>query len=493
MDNYITCGNGEAIDTENIPVVSEDIFRSFLESEIKDSRNHLSALFASGDWGSKKIFGVISDSSESVLKVSSFVPGEKYQTFTDISPRTHLFEREIFETHRILPSGHKWLKPVRFPDGGIGEMVFFSDKGDEIHEVGVGPVHAGVIEPGHFRFQCYGEIVRHLEISLGYQHRGIEKKLKDVSPDKRIHLIETASGDATAAHSIAYCRVVEGLSSCVVPSYSSAVRAAALELERIACHIGDIGALSGDVGFLPTSSLCGKLRGDVLNLTALICGNRFSRNLVLPGGVGFDINGEIRDRILEFLERIRISAEDTIALLFNTPSVLSRFEGTGFVSMETAFDFGLTGPSARGSGIKRDVRCDFSDGIYRDRKVPVSVCSSGDVLGRALVRRLETEKSFRFVKELLESLPEKVSSSDIITSSPPLSKGRVSFSLTEGWRGEVVHIGMTDSEGKLADYKITDPSFSNWPALSYAMRGEGISDFPLCNKSFNLSYCGFDL
>src|SRR5207302_10781652 len=221
--------------------------------------------------------------------------------------------------------GHPWLKRIRFHgsyrtghDGWPhtdhasvppGVVDFFRVEGEEVHEVAVGPVHAGIIEPGHFRFQCHGENVLHLEISLGYQHRGVERALVG-GPNKRtIHYMETLAGDTTMGHATAYCQAVEALSDCQVPARAQALRAIALELERMANHTGDLGALAGDVGYLPTLSFCGRLRGDFLNTTALLCGNRFGRCLVRPGGVIWDVDAE---RIAQMVERVAPAVRDVV-------------------------------------------------------------------------------------------------------------------------------------------------------------------------------------
>ena len=211
----------------------------------------------------------------------------------------------------------------------IGVTDFYRVEGDEVHEVAVGPVHAGVIEPGHFRFQCHGENVFHLEISLGYQHRGVEKALLG-GPDKRsIHYAETLAGDTTVGHATAYCQVVEALARCQKTPRAQALRGIALELERLANHVGDLGALANDVAFLPTASYCGRLRGDFLNMTATLCGSRFGRGMIRPGGVGFDVDDAIVRDLLTRLDAAERDTANAVELLWDTPSVMARFEDTG--------------------------------------------------------------------------------------------------------------------------------------------------------------------
>ncbi len=353
----------------------------------------------------------------------------------------------------------------------------------------VGPVHAGIIEPGHFRFQCHGEDVFHLEISLGFQHRGVEKMLPG-GPDKRtIHYMETLSGDTTAGHATAYCEMVEALSQAHAPPKAQVLRGIALELERIANHTGDLGALAGDVGYLPTFSYCGRIRGDVLNMTALICGNRFSRGLIRPGGVGFDVGPAMRDELLRSLDRVEKDLSVAVDLLWKTSSVMARFEGTGLVERAICDETGLVGPAARSCGADLDIRRDMPLGIFQLAQIPVSTWHSGDVFARGYVRWLEIRRSISFIREQLNSLPE----GGVRSETRSLNPDSIAVSLVEGWRGEICHVAITDNRGRFAGYKVVDPSFHNWFGLAYALRGEQISDFPLCNKSFNLSYCGHDL
>ena len=391
----------------------------------------------------------------------------------------------------MTPVGHPWLKPVRYPGGGPeGEAAvtdFFAVEGQEIHEVAVGPVHAGVIEPGHFRFQCHGENVFHLEIHLGYQHRGVERALVN-GPDKRtIHFMETLAGDTSIGHATAYALNMEALCGITAPPRAQAIRAIALEFERLANHTGDLGALAVDVGFLPTSAQCGKLRGDFLNMTGLICGNRFGRRLVRPGGAACDLDADLisdlRLRLATAMQDLQFPAD----LLWTTPSVLARFEGVGKVSHETAIAFGLVGMAARASGVDMDVRHDFPIGWKLEK---IAVCPSGDVFARARVRWLEILAAAEIIEERLNNLPAGPISSEVGTALKPST---CAVALTEGWRGEICHVAVTNEQGRFAHYKVVDPSFHNWTGLAMALRDLPISDFPLNNKSFNLSYCGFDL
>ncbi len=422
-----------------------------------------------------------------------------YPALTADLPQAQAFERELFETQAIRPEGHPWLKPLREhadrTPGSAGEGAsvrptpFFRVEGAGIHEVAVGPVHAGIIEPGHFRFQCHGETVRHLEIELGYQHRGAESLLLRSSQARRLVVAESIAGDTAVGHAMAYCKAIEALGGTEVPLYAQAVRGIALELERVANHVGDLGALCNDVGYLPGASWFGRLRGEFLNLLMELSGNRFGRSLLKPGGVRFGLSAEKRREFLERLVKAERDLKDTAELTFDTPTICSRFEHTGVVSHEVAQTLGLVGPAARASACDRDVRRDHPFGIYRFVHLPVARFDSGDVMARALVRWLETQRSLTFVREQLTELPEETLS----VPSAPLRPEALVVSMVEAWRGEIVHIAVTDREGELAGYKMIDPSFHNWFGLAIALRGEQISDFPLCNKSFNLSYAGHDL
>jgi Ni,Fe-hydrogenase III large subunit len=419
-----------------------------------------------------------------------FAVRNSYPALTVTHPQAHLFEREVWEQHGLTPVGHPWLKPVRRSAGTAPAMgEFFRVGGREVHEVAVGPVHAGVIEPGHFRFQCAGEEVLHLEIALGYQHRGVETALPGGPHRATMMQMETVAGDTTIGHATAYATVMEALAGAEPPLRAQWLRAIALELERLANHAGDLGALANDVAFLPTASACGKIRGDFLNLTALVCGNRFGRGLVRPGGCRLDLEPARVAQLAERLAPVLADLEQAATWLWDAASVRSRFENTGPVFNQQASDLGLVGPAARACGLVRDVRYDHPAGWHRFAQVPIAVWPGGDVFARARVRWLEAQRSGQFLQEQLAAPVEGECHSDL----PPLAPDTLALALVEGWRGEVCHVALTDSAGRFRRYKIVDPSFHNWIGLALALRGQAISDFPLCNKSFNLSYCGFDL
>lgn len=494
-------------DFGNLSAMSVDGFQDRISTALKNGSDLL-ALFGVPDESGAGVHLVVvlGSPADGVIDACSCRVEGEYLSLAPVFPQVQMFEREIAEKWGIKPAGHPWLKPVRYEKPARGEPFpfagatvcgtgdFFQIEGEEIHEVAVGPVHAGIIEPGHFRFQCHGETVYHLEIQLGYQHRGIERALQGGPSRRTLHYAETAAGDTTIGHATACCQAMEAALGLEVPVRAQVLRAVALELERMANHIGDLGALAGDVGFLPTQSFCGRLRGDVLNLTARLCGNRFGRGLLKVGGVAFDAEPERSALMRELLETILRETEESVDLLWNSNSVMARFQATGPVYPQTAERIGLVGPAARACGIARDVRRNYPQDVWKRHPVEMALGEKGEVADRARVRWKEIQNSARWVLDRLADLPEgPILASNAPSEPPPLPPGRLAVSLVEGWRGRICHAFVTDAQGRFSVYKIVDPSFFNWSGLSWALRNQQISDFPLCNKSFNLSYCGFDL
>jgi Ni,Fe-hydrogenase III large subunit len=494
--------NAEPAPLADVPLLAIQAFRNAVLDAVLREECRVASFFAREADGRIELVAVLADDLTGELGfVRTRLDEDRFDSLTPECPQLHAFEREIAEQFGVKPVDHPWLKPLRFHaslrpghevfgDPTPGVTDFFRVEGDEVHEVAVGPVHAGVIEPGHFRFQCHGEHVFHLEIALGYQYRGIERALIGGPSKRAIHYMETAAGDSTIAHALAYCQAMEALTGAKPPARAHALRGIALELERLANHTGDLGALSGDVAYLPTASYCGRIRGDYLNLTAELCGSRFGRGFVRPGGVQFDLSADRIDTLVGRVDTATSDVVDAVGLLWTTPTVMERFENTGVVEAEDAEAIGMVGVAARACGRGIDVRHDFPSGIYRFVHIPVITAHYGDVNSRAFVRWLELQRSAHFVAQQLRTLPATTVRAERVS---PLQPGMIVASLTEGWRGEVCHVAITGEDGRFARYKITDPSFHNWFGVALALRGGEISDFPLCNKSFNLSYCGHDL
>ncbi len=496
--------NGSAVERRDIPVLPTGDFQQIVADAIT-AGGRVTSMFGeqTSAAGEVAVTAVLADDADGTLGLLSTLVRGSWPSLASECPSLQGFERELYEQYGIRPEGHPWLKPLRFerprvpgvePFGPAADPIpgaypFFAVAGEEIHEVAVGPVHAGIIEPGHFRFQCHGEHVFHLEIVLGYQHRGLER-LVEGGPDKRtVAAVESIAGDTAVGHLLAYVSGVEALSGCQPPPRALALRAVALELERLANHIGDLGMLAGDLAFLPTASYCGALRAEFLNALAELCGNRFGRSLLVPGGVRFDLTPDAAGQLADRLEEAWSRVDAATALFFRSPSARNRTDGTGVLSRGTALELGVVGLAARASGISRDVRRDHPFGLFQFSHIPVVTAESGDVFARAWVRRLESERSIRFVLGELRHLPE----GPVRVPCGPLAAGQLAVSLVEGWRGEITHVAASGEGGLFTRYKVKDPSFHNWMGLAMALRGEEISDFPVCNKSFNLSYCGHDL
>ena len=488
MTNWLMTTNNSKVNLSDIPTL-----------KINDLRSEIIALnkrpvgFFGKDWGygQTKLFVILADDENAKLYISSalFSENEKsYECITSEIPAFHIFEREFYEQFGILPENHPWLKPVR---NNQDEYEFFEMEGDEVHQVAVGPIHAGVIEPGHFRFMCNGEAVYHLEIMLGYQHRGVEDLFLKTHSNQ---LAESVCGDSVIAYNTAYSQVMEQLKGINISNKAQLIRKAALEMERMAVHIGDLGAISGDIAYLMGASVFGATRTLVINSTLALCGSRFGRGFVTVGGVNYDISETQIEETLKTLDKVSKDVERMTKVMLKNSTVMSRLEKTGVVTTETAKEIGLVGMAAKASGVNLDSRFNFPDKWMTElnikRKPFKATC---DVNSRFIIRYKEIMESMAIIKAIFAKLKEFTDESIIVDSNSALTKDSLAISIVEGWRGEVVHIGMTDGDGNLSRYKIKDPSFNNWYGLALAVRNNGISDFPLCNKSFDLSYAGNDL
>lgn len=500
MDQFIRITNNQRIDFDSIPVLP---YADFLRRNagLPDKDNHRCVSYFAHPEGERlRLICCIADDDRADIMVSSCRVERNappLPSFTAVHESFHLFERELHENFGIDYSDHPWLKPVRYahnranPDERMNRYPFFGIKGEDLHEVGVGPIHAGVIEPGYFRFSCNGEKILHLEIQLGYQHRGIEQLFVEKKHlNQRIHLSENIAGDSTVAHASAFALVWEAMCGYQTLYPLLWVQTLALEIERIAMHTADLSALCGDVGYQLGNAVYGRLRTPIINFFQAWCGNRLARTLIRPGSLFYPFT----ETLAMQLSRILIDYERDFTqmgkTLFNMPGILSRFEKTGTVTADQAQRIGAVGPAARACNIKRDVRWSHPDEVYRTLGHTPLLYASGDVWARAKLRHDEVLQSIGHIRNLLHviPLPEEIEH-DL---KPPVPD-TFALAMVEGWRGEICHCAISDGNGEIVRYKITDPSFHNWQALSLAVRNNEISDFPICNKSFNLSYCGFDL
>jgi Ni,Fe-hydrogenase III large subunit/Ni,Fe-hydrogenase III component G len=417
------------------------------------------------------------------------------------------FEREIADLLGIRVDGHPDPRPMvrhgfwpedYFPlrkdavrpdlvDDGRG-FPFGQVAGEGVFEIPVGPVHAGVIEPGHFRFSVVGETIIDMKSRLYYTHKGVEKLFEGRDVADGVRLAERVSGDTTVGHALAFCQAAEAAADVDVPARARHLRVALLELERLHNHVADFGMIANDTGFAVAQSHCARIRERLLALNKRWTGSRLLRGAIVPGGTavdwppaGVDIAAEVDASLADFLSVVEICLANTL--------VVDRLEGTGQLFNRTALDHGTLGYVARASGVDRDVRRDHPFAAYRELPVRVPVFTGGDVKARALVRVEEAKESARLIRQVAESLPDGA----VCRGLPALPALSPAFSLVEGWRGAIAHWLMADESGRLERVKIVDPSFLNWRPLSYALLGNIVPDFPLCNKSFNQSYSGNDL
>ncbi len=394
--------------------------------------------------------------------------------------------RHAFWPKNYFPLRKDAVPPDHFEDDGT-PFPFKSVGGEGVYEIPVGPVHAGIIEPGHFRFSVIGETVIDLKTRLYFTHKGTEKLFEGRLPGDGVELAERISGDTTIGHSLAYCQALESLGEIEVPICARYLRVILLEMERLYNHIADFGAIANDTGFAIANAHCLRLRERLLRLNKSLTGNRLLRGGLVPGGVrfdlpdGLDLSAELYSILADFNDIVDISLKNTI--------LTDRLEGTGCLTKQTAVDHGALGYVARASGVDIDSRRDHPFAAYGELDFKVPVYETGDVYARTMMRVKEAAQSVALVRQASNRLAPGPLAAPL-GQLPPFKPG---FGIVEGWRGAIIHWVMVDGKGRLYRVKIKDPSFANWPPLSFAVLKNIVPDFPLCNKSFSLSYSGNDL
>jgi Ni,Fe-hydrogenase III large subunit/Ni,Fe-hydrogenase III component G len=425
-------------------------------------------------------------------------------------PVANWFEREVMDFFGLVPDGHP--NPMRvavhddWPEGAWTLRKDFADDrvvprvsgdahpfrpvtGEGVFQVPVGPVHAGIIEPGHFRFGVAGEPVLYLQLRLFYVHKGIEKRFERLPWRHGLFLAQSISGDTAVGHALAYAHAIERLADVTVPARACALRVTLLELERLYNHIADIGAVATDVAFTVPASRAQVLREGLVRLYDQLFGTRLLRGTIALGGVTRDLPPPAQDTLRTHLHAFERQFDELITLLVDAGTFTDRVDGTGVLSAQAARDLGVVGMAARASGVDGDLRRDHPTDAYDTVSFQVPVENGGDARARVMVRAREIEQSLDILHQVLGALPDTPLAARLPDRLPG---SRSALGWVEAWRGPCVHWVATDARGDLTRVKITDPSFLNWPGLVQAVPGNIIPDFPVINKSFNLSYSGND-
>lgn len=501
MKNHLITKNNQPVPLRDIPVLDYETFLEANTALLKDPYTHCVHFFGLPEGDQVTLYCILAEDTSAGLLISStrVTSGGsvRYPSLTKQNLAFHPFERELHELFGIAYTDHPWLKPLRFPEHRhdknitIENYPFYQIESEELHEVGVGPIHAGIIEPGHFRFICNGEQILHLEIQLGFQHRGVEplfverKKLL-----QRNLLAESIAGDTVVGHTVAFANLWESLCGFDAGNDIPLARTVAAELERIAIHTGDLSAICTDIAYQLGSSVFGRLRTPVINTFQVWCGNRLAKGVIRAGKNPYPLDFRMRDTLLKLFDGFEPDFNEMYQRLKTLPSALARLERTGTITTDQARQIGAVGMAARTSGLERDIRWTHPYNQYLASPYQAIIKHHGDVYSRTQLRKHEVSHSIRYIRDLLANL-QAPSEIPLPMGSP--AADTLAVSLTEGWRGEICHAAITGPDGELKLYKIKDPSVHNWLALALAVRNNDISDFPICNKSFNLSYCGHDL
>ncbi len=501
MTHFVTIPNNSVLRLADIPTLGYDEFLSANVDLLRQSSRHCVSYFGFNRGDVLKLICATADDDMATISISSSeieIDDEReYPSFTARHTPFQVYERILHERFGIRYSDHPWLKPVRYPvertrpGKSMEHYPFYTIHSEELHEVGVGPIHAGIIEPGHFRFICNGEQILHLEIQHGYQHRGIERLIESSKGLlQRTLLAESIAGDTVAGHTVAFVNLWEALCGFQPTRDIQFARTVALELERIAIHTGDLSAICADIGYQLGSAVFGRLRTPVINFFQEWCGNRLGKGLIRAGVNPWYFTEDLAAE----LETLFDEYENDLHLIWNKfhhlPPAMARLEKNGVVSRETSVALGTVGMAARASGIARDIRTSHPHDLYLDFPSTSIVKHHGDVYSRTQLRYEEIVHSITYLRTIMQARPKEEIIQPLRWAPAPDS---FAITLSEGWRGEICHCAITGEQGELIRYAVKDPSIHNWPAVAMAVRNNEISDFPVCNKSFNLSYCGHDL
>jgi Ni,Fe-hydrogenase III large subunit/Ni,Fe-hydrogenase III component G len=464
---------------------------------------------AEGAFANYYVFERPGDPAYLILRASIPAGDPRFPSLAPELPAVNWQEREIQDWFGIEAEGHpnprrvalhdNWpdVHPLRkdFPVDTVlppfeGEQhIYRPTLGEGVFQVPVGPVHAGIIEPGHFNFAVAGEPILYLQLRMFYTHKGTEKLFEHVPIQQAVYLAESISGDSAFSHGTAYCQAVEKAAAIEVPVRAEIIRTALLEMERIYNHVADIGAIAMDVGFVIANAHAGRVREIVLAANEELTGSRLLRGMVKVGGVSQDWSAGQVALLRIAVDRVEREFRDLVALIRSSDSTRDRLERTGILHPEKARALGVVGVGARASGIDRDVRRDHPYAAYgRLGEFRVPVYQEGDVLHRMQVRIDEVTESLAIVRAAAGNLPEGPYRAPVAN----IPEGRCALAAVEGWRGEIIHWVRTGPGNTLERCKIKDPSVNNWPAIVEAVQGNIIADFPVINKSFNLSYSGTD-
>ena len=424
-----------------------------------------------------------------VEHITGRVEGLTYRSLTYDVPCASLYEREIYETCGLSPIGNRDMRPLRYRTPwyhlpGVNAIPHNDMIGSGIFEIPVGPIHAGMIGPGHFRFSVAGEPILMMRTYLGYSRRGAEKLMETRASVDNTILTERVSGDNAVAHSLAYLQTVE--QDAYVPERARYIRTILSELERIYNHLGTIGGVVSDAA-LPVAAARGNvLRENILRLNERICGHRQLRGILRIGGLSKDVSEAVLKDIEKEAMKVRFDTEELVDLIIRSPSFMDRVEIAGRLSYDDAVRLRTVGPVARASGVNRDVRKAHPYAAYDEVAADIPLCPSGDVYARLVVRKKEIIESVSIILQCINLIKDGQIRTEVRT------KDGFSIGMTESPRGETIHCAHIE-DGKITRYKIRDASFPNWPALECAVLGNIVPDFPIVNKSFDLSYSGNDL